>query len=171
MKYCPLIIQILSIISVRCIPLSLRSKTRRRGALLLPTFVLWFAPVYWEGRQLLIHKSDNFHIHITYFPFLSSNIPSLPAYDTHPISRGFLLWIFYSESDATFQFSDRDMSRNVRSRFSGNSIVDERSYQTIWSPLLPNATRRSGGGAYFVTSPIDQTLQDCDHVNWTLLPN
>ena len=37
--FCPLITQTLRIISVRCIPLSLRSKTRRRATLLLPTWI------------------------------------------------------------------------------------------------------------------------------------
>ena len=37
--FCPFITQTLRIISVRCIPLSLRSKTRRRAALLLPTWI------------------------------------------------------------------------------------------------------------------------------------
>ena len=37
--YCPLMTLTLKITSVRCIPLSLRSKTRRRATLLLPT---WF---------------------------------------------------------------------------------------------------------------------------------
>ena len=39
MTYCPLITQTLRIISVRCIHMSLRSKTRRRATLLLPTWI------------------------------------------------------------------------------------------------------------------------------------
>ena len=39
MTYCPLITQTLRIISVRCILLSLRSKTQRRATLLLPTWI------------------------------------------------------------------------------------------------------------------------------------
>ena len=39
MTYCPLVTQILGIISVRCIPLSLTSKTQRRATLLLPTWI------------------------------------------------------------------------------------------------------------------------------------
>ena len=39
MTYCPLITLTLKIISVRCIPLNLRSKTRRRETLLLPTWI------------------------------------------------------------------------------------------------------------------------------------
>ena len=37
--FCPLITKTLRMISVRCIPLSLRSKTRRRATLLLPTWI------------------------------------------------------------------------------------------------------------------------------------
>ena len=39
MTCCPLITLTLKIISVRCIPLNLRSKTRRRATLLLPTWI------------------------------------------------------------------------------------------------------------------------------------
>ena len=39
MTCCPLITQTLKIISVRCIPLNLRSKTQRRATLLLPTWI------------------------------------------------------------------------------------------------------------------------------------
>ena len=49
----------------RCILMNLRSKTRQRATLLLHT---WIYPC-------------RSHFHITYFPFLRSNIPSLPAYD------------------------------------------------------------------------------------------
>ena len=38
-KFCPLITQTLRNISVRCIPLSLRSKTSRRATLLFPTWI------------------------------------------------------------------------------------------------------------------------------------
>ena len=76
MTCCPLITLTLKIISVRCIPLNLRSKTRRRATLLLPT---------WIGRDGQLHtslydKRDNFNFNITNFPFLISNIPSSPAY-------------------------------------------------------------------------------------------
>ena len=60
-------------------------------------------------RTSLYDKRDDFNFHITNFPFLSSNIPSSPAYGvfyltTHPIRQGLLLlWMFYSECDATFQ--------------------------------------------------------------------
>ena len=44
-------------------------------------FLPWFTPVDWEGWSTSIYdKRDDFNFHITNFPFLSSNIPSLPAY-------------------------------------------------------------------------------------------
>ena len=45
MTYCPLITQTLRIISVRCIPLSVRSKSRRRATLLLPTWICSYQSV------------------------------------------------------------------------------------------------------------------------------
>ena len=66
---------------VRCIPLSLRSKTRRRATPLLPTWILLLS-IESDGqlRTSLYDKRDDFNFHITNFPFLSSNIPSSPAY-------------------------------------------------------------------------------------------
>ena len=67
--FCPLITQTLRIISVRCIPLSLRSKTRRRATLLLPT---WICSCQLVGTVNFIlpftTKHDDFNFHITNFP-------------------------------------------------------------------------------------------------------
>ena len=56
----------------------------------------------------LYDKRDDFNFHITNFPFPSSNIPSSRLWrfyiTTHPIRQGLLLlWMFYSEGDATFK--------------------------------------------------------------------
>ena len=83
MTYCPLMTQTLRIISVRYIPppLRLRPKTRRRATLLLPTWIYSCESV---GTVNFAHpfynKRDDFNFHITNFLFLSSNIPSSPAY-------------------------------------------------------------------------------------------
>ena len=69
------ITQILRIILVRCIPLTLRSKTRRRTTHLLP---IW--NYYGQLRTSIYDKRDDFNFHITNFSFLSSKIPSSPAY-------------------------------------------------------------------------------------------
>ena len=60
----------------RCIPLNSRSKTRQRATLDLLLSI---------GRDGQLHtsiydKRDDFNFHITNFPFLSSNIPTAPAY-------------------------------------------------------------------------------------------
>ena len=65
---------------VRCIPLSLRSKTRRRATLLLPTFCSCQSVGTVNSVHPFTRKRDDFNFHITNFPFLSSNIPSSPAY-------------------------------------------------------------------------------------------
>ena len=81
MTYYQSITLILRIIWVRCIPLNLRSKTRQRATPLLPT---WIYSCRSEGTVScalhLYDKHDDFNFHITNFPFLSSNIPSSPAY-------------------------------------------------------------------------------------------
>ena len=81
MTYCQSITQILKIIWVRCIPLSLRSKARRRATPLLPTLIYSCPSRVMVSCALPFYdKSDDFNFHITNFPFLSSNIPSSPAY-------------------------------------------------------------------------------------------
>ena len=51
-------------------------------------------------RTSIHEKRNNFNFYITNFPFLSSNIPSLPA---HGVFISQLIWMFYSESKGTFQ--------------------------------------------------------------------
>ena len=69
------------IISVRCIPLSLRSKTRRRATLLLHSWICSCQSVGLSTSHFpLYDKRDDFNFHITNSPFLSSNIPSSVAY-------------------------------------------------------------------------------------------
>ena len=66
------------------------------------------------GRDGQLHtsiydKRDDFNFHITNCPFLSSNIPSSPAYgvfylSTYTIRPGLLLvWMFHSEGQTSFQ--------------------------------------------------------------------
>ena len=103
----------LQIIWVKCIPLSLRSKTRRRATPLLPT---WIYSCRSRGdSQLgtsLYDKRDDFNFHnfITNFPFLSSNtlyfiLASLWRFylTAHTLCKGLLLlWMFYSKGGAAF---------------------------------------------------------------------
>ena len=70
-------------------------------------------------RTSLYDKRDDFNFHITNFPFLSSNIPSSPAYGVF-ISQ----LIRYTRACSSYDcvilraitFSGRDMSRNVWNR-------------------------------------------------------
>ena len=81
MTYCQSITQTLRIIWVKCIPLSLRSKTRGR-ATRPASYLDLLLSIESDGqlRTSLYDKHDDFNFHITNFPFLSSNIPSLSAY-------------------------------------------------------------------------------------------
>ena len=62
-------------------------------------------------RNSIYDKHDDYNVRIANFPFLSSIIPSSPAYasiafylTTYTIRQGFLLlWMFYSEGGVTFQ--------------------------------------------------------------------
>ena len=76
-----LITQTLRIISVRCIPLSLRSMTRTESNTSASYSDLLLS-IGRDGqlRSSIYDKRDDIHLHITNFPFLSSNIPSSPAY-------------------------------------------------------------------------------------------
>ena len=70
----------LEITSLRCIPLNLRSKTRRRATLLLPTWIYSCQSVGTVNFTLPFTTSVTILICILQnFPFLSSNIPSSPA--------------------------------------------------------------------------------------------
>ena len=80
MTYYQSITLILRIILVRCIPLNLRSKTRQRATPLLPTWIHSCRSEETVSCTHLYVKRDDFNFHITNFPFLSSNIPSSPAY-------------------------------------------------------------------------------------------
>ena len=81
MTYCPLITQTLRIIPVRCIPLNLRSKTRRRATLLPP---YWICSCLSVGTvnfaYSLYYKRDCLNFHITNFPFLKSKSPAYGLY-------------------------------------------------------------------------------------------
>ena len=79
--FCPLTTQTLRIISVTCIPLKLEFKDRTESN----TSATYLDLLLSIGRDGQLHtslydKRGDFHFHITNFPFLSSNIPSSPAY-------------------------------------------------------------------------------------------
>ena len=79
--FCSLITQTLRIISVRCIPLCLRSIDTTESNI-SASYLDLLLSIGRDGqlRTSLYDKRDDFNFHITNFPFLSSNIPSSPAY-------------------------------------------------------------------------------------------
>ena len=123
---------------------------------------------------------DDFNFHITNFPFLSSNIPSSPAYGVF-ISQ----LIRYARAFSSYECFILRAAR-LSSKLLGQGYVMERlkfvsqkvlwsiwgSHQTLWSLLLPNVTWHSGTWPYTMTPSIDQTLHQFANLlpNWTLLP-
>ena len=109
MTYCPLITKTLRIISVTCIHQSLRSKTRRRATLLLPTWIYSCQSVRTVNFALPFTTSVTISISIvqTFHSWLATSHPRQPmAFNltTHSIRQGLrLLWMSYSEGGATFQ--------------------------------------------------------------------
>ena len=98
------------IILVRCIPHSLRSKTRRRATPLLTTWIYIVLLSIESDGQLctsLYDKCADFNFNITNFPFLSSNFhfrqPMVFYLTDHTVYHGLLLlWMLYSMGGATF---------------------------------------------------------------------
>ena len=122
--FCPLITQTLRIISVRCIPLSLRLITRRWATLLLPTWIcscqsigtVNFALPFTTNVTISISILQTFrswvatsHIHPP-MAFLSDN-----SSDTTGLAP-LMNVLFWERCDFPTSFSGRDMSRNVWNR-------------------------------------------------------
>ena len=79
-----------------------------------------------------------------------------------------------TEGGATFQWASRAGICQGTFEIVSKEVLwsVRRSYQTIWGPPLPNATRRSGWWPHTVTPSIDKTLhQFWPLLIWTLLPN
>ena len=122
--FCPLITQTLRIISVRCIPLSLRSKTRRRATLLLPTWIcscqsvgtVNFALPFTTNVTISISILQTFRSWVATshlrppMAFLSHNSSDTPG--LAPLMNV----LFWGRCDFQISFSGRDMSRNVWNR-------------------------------------------------------
>ena len=108
-------------------------------------------------RTSLYDKSDDFNFHITNFLFLSSNIPSSPAYGVF-ISQ----LIRYARVCSSYEcfilkvvgLSNKLLGPGYVKGHLKSSLRKFKQYE----PPLPNATRHSGGWPYTVIPSIDQTL-------------
>ena len=124
MTYCPLITQTLRIISVRCIPLSLRSKTQRRATLLLPTWIYSCQSVGTVNFALLFTNSVTISISIlqTFRSWVATSHLRQPmAFLSHnssdtPGLAPLMNILFWGRCNFIISFSGRDMSRNVWNR-------------------------------------------------------
>ena len=114
------------------------------------------------------------------FPFLSSNIPSSPAYGVF-ISQ----LIRYARACSSYECfilrAARLSSKLLRQGICHGTveIVPQKvlwsiwgSHQTLWSLPLPNVTWHSGTWPYTMTPSIDMTLHQFAKLlpNWTLIP-
>ena len=108
MTYRPLITLYLRIISVRCVPLNLRSKTRRWSILLLLlTWIFSFQSIEMVNFELPFTTSETISSSIlqTFCSWVATSHLRPPMTfhcTTHLIHQGLLLlWMFYSEGNAT----------------------------------------------------------------------
>ena len=170
MTYYQSITQILRIISVRCIPLSLRSKTRGRETLLFPTWI-------YSCRSRVTLNSLPFTTNVTInFPFLSSNVPSSPAYGIF-ISQ----LIRYARACSSYECFILRAAR-LSSKLLGQGYVMERFKSSLrkfygrygdlighYEVSLSHVTWHSGTWPYTMTSSIYQTLHQFANLlpNWT----
>ena len=108
MTYCQSITQILRIIWGQMYPaeLEIKNTTESNNS---ASYLDLLLSIESDGqlRTSLYDKRDDFNFHITNFPFLSSNIPSSPAYSVFisqliRYARLVPLIMFYSKGGATF---------------------------------------------------------------------
>ena len=176
MTYCPLITQTLRIISVRCIPLSLRSKTQQRATLPLPTWIyscqlvgtVNFAPPFTTSVTISISILQTFRSWVATShlrqptAFLSHNSSNTPG--LAPLMNV----LFWGRCDFPISISDIGICRGTFEIVSKEVLWSVRgSYQTIWGSPLPNVTRHSGGWPYTVTPSTDETLHQFLTLYWS----
>ena len=169
--------QTLRIIWVKCIPLSLRTKTRRRATPLLPTWI------YSCRSRETVSCALSFTTNVTISTSISQTFRSwvaifhLPCFylTAHTVCQGLLLlWMFYSKGGATFIWAPRtgicDGTFEIVPQEVLWSILG--SHQTLWSLPFPNVTWHSGTWPCTMTPSIDQTLHQLANLlpNWILLP-
>ena len=181
MTYCQSITQTLRIIWVKCIPLNLRSKARRRATPLLPTLDL-LLPIEWRSAahfplgqtwqfQLPYHKTFGSWIAIFHLRqpivFLSHSSYGMPgacsSYECF-ILRTARLW---SKLRGQWYVMERLISS--LGKFYGRYWDVIKHYEVS---LSQNFTWHSRTRPYTMTTSIDQTLQQFANLlpNWSLLP-
>ena len=106
---------------------------------------------------------QDFHFHITKFPFLNGNIPSSPAYCV------FISYLIrYARVCSSYEYFIL-RAAGLSCKLLGQGYIRKRSksflrkfysqygyHQTIFSPPLPNVTWHSGTWSYTVTLSIDR---------------
>ena len=129
-------------------------------------------------RTSLYDKRDDFNFHITNFPFLSSNIPSLPAYGVF-IPQLIRYARAYSSYECFILRAVRLSSKLLRQGYVMERLKSSlRNFYGRYGDLikhyevLPNVTSHSGTLPYTMTPSIDHTLHQFANVlpNWTLMP-
>ena len=156
--FCPLITQTLKIISVRCIPLSLRSKTWWRATLLLPTWICSCQSVGTVNFALPFTTNVTISISILQpfrFWVATSHFRPPMAFLSHnssdtPWLAPLMNVLFWGRCDFPVGFSGRDMSRNVWNRRQGSSMVG--------MGILPSNMRSP--------SRMLHDILDDDHIQW-----
>ena len=152
-------LQTLRIISVRCIPLSLRSKTRRRATLLLPTWICSCQSVGTVNFILPFTTDVTISISIlqTFRSWVAtSNLRPPVAFLSHNLSETpglapLMNVLFWGRCDFPISFSCRDMSRNVWNRL---------YKEVLWSVRGSNQKNEV---------PLSRMLYDIlddDHIQW-----
>ena len=163
MTYCPLITQTLRVISVRRIPLSLRSKTQRRATLLLPTWIYSRQSVGAVNFSLPFTTSVTISVSIlqTFRSWAATTHLRQPMpflYHNSSDTRKFaplMNVLFWGRYDFPISFSGRDMSRNVWNRVAGRAMVG--------TGILPNNMRFPSPESYTIFWRI--TIYS-DTLNW-----
>ena len=150
MTYCESILQIMRIIRVTCIPLSLRSKTRRRTTHPLPTWTNFCR------SGVTVSYGLPFTTNVTFWDSISQTIRYWVAifnrllrfYLTGQTAcQGLLLfWMFYSEGGATFIKASWAGIYQVTLRIASQEVLWSIlvSHETLWSSPFLNDTCNFG---------------------------
>ena len=132
MTYCQSITQILRTIWVRCVPLSLRSKTQRRATPLLPTWIyscrsrvtISYALSFTTNVTISTSISQTFLSWVAIFLFRQSMVFLSHSSYGMPGLAPLMNVLFSRWRDFHLSSSERDIWWNVRNRPSGSFMVN-----------------------------------------------